>query len=120
CRSRDIHDYGESAAIELGLKIGDALVATSGDLAPAGNRSSSVEYRDTSGIFRQQPATILQRIRTRGVRRLVEHCLQHEAVMRVVVAAKGTNADRERDVNVGSRFIRNSIRTAHQTEHRQV
>src|SRR5258708_26892487 len=37
--------------------------------------------------------------------------------MRIVIAAKGTNADRQRDVDVGSRFIRNSIRTAHQTEH---
>src|SRR5258708_6716298 len=40
--------------------------------------------------------------------------------MRFVVAAKGTNADRQRDVDVGSRLIRNSIRAAHQTEHRQV
>ncbi len=40
--------------------------------------------------------------------------------MRIVVAAKGANADRKRDVNVGSRFIRNSIRAAYQVEHRQV
>jgi hypothetical protein len=46
------------------------------------------------------------RQRSRGVGRLVNHCLQHEAVVRVVVAAKGTNADRKRDVDVGSRIIR--------------
>src|ERR1700741_4103883 len=40
--------------------------------------------------------------------------------MRIIVAAKRTNADRQRDVDVGSRLIRNSIRTSHQIKHRQV
>src|ERR1700732_2376931 len=40
--------------------------------------------------------------------------------MRIVVTAKGTNADRQRNVDVGSRFIWNAIRAPHQTKHRQV
>ena len=120
CRSRDLDDDGESAAIEFGLRICDALAVTSRNLAPAGDRSSSVEYRNTSGIFRQQFATIRQRIRTRAWAASSIHCLQHEAVMRLVVAAKGANADQQGDVDVGSRLVRSSIRTAHQTEHWQV
>src|ERR1700719_417948 len=46
------------------------------------------------------------RQRSRGVGRLVNDCVQHEAATRVVVAAEGTNADRKRDVDVGSRIIR--------------
>src|SRR5882757_4285282 len=40
--------------------------------------------------------------------------------MCIVVAAKGTDADWQRYVDVGSSLIRNSVRTAHQAKRRQV
>src|SRR6476660_3500943 len=89
-------------------------------LAPAGDCGSPIEHGGASRVLREEPATVGQRIYSRLAGRIVDHRLQHEAVMCVVVAAEGTDPDRQRDVDVGARLIRNPVRAAHKAERRKV
>src|SRR4029077_9927680 len=89
-------------------------------LAPTGNCRSSVEYGGTSRVLCEEPAAVGQRIYSRLAGRIVDHRLQHEAVVCIVVAAKGADSDRQRDVHVGSRLIRNPVGAAYKVKRRQV
>src|SRR6201993_2814925 len=91
-----------------------------GSLAPAGNCGGSVEHGCASRVFCEQPAAVGQRIYSRLMGRVVDHRLQHEAVVCIVVAAKGADSDGKWNVDVGSRLIRNAVGAAYKVKRRQV